>query len=254
MCGGRITGFLLVWPGLTWTSWHTQTDLYRWTWSSLCHSRCSLWLCAACLRGTSHLVCLFWENSNEKIILCQSICGAFILHTDYSRHFLVLIVLIWRNSWTRRCFLFDNTSCEGGRILSRPLVNRLLWAQSNLMGFFVKSHILFCLHAGAPTPRVAAANHQWLLAFVWSLFSLWPAGSWPHPWADVWGLGIKCKPLQPPPQRWSHFTPTGADSLHRLVWIEAQFKASQRCLKELKRAHCSCLSFKFGSYLFTYYS
>lgn len=55
MCGGRITGCLLVWPGLTWSSWHTRTDLYHWTCSSLCHSRCSLWLCAACLRGTIHL-------------------------------------------------------------------------------------------------------------------------------------------------------------------------------------------------------
>lgn len=61
MCGDRITGFLPVWPGLTWTSWHTQTDLYLWTSSLLCHSRWFLWLCAACLRGKVHLVCfLFW--------------------------------------------------------------------------------------------------------------------------------------------------------------------------------------------------
>lgn len=136
-------------------------------------------------------------------------------------------------------FLLDSTSSEGGRIFSGPLVKRLHWAQSNLMGFFVNTHTLLCLHAGAPSPHVTATNHQRLLAFAWSLFSPWPAGSWPRPWADVWGLGIKCKPLQPPPQSWSRFTPRGADSLHRLVWIEAvqSCSAPQLCLKERSRAH-----------------
>lgn len=43
-------------------------------------------------------------------------------------------------------------------------------------------------------------------------------GFLPHPWGDVWGWRIGCKPMLLPPHSWSRFTPRGADSQRRLVW------------------------------------
>lgn len=82
----------------------------------------------------------------------------------------------------------------------------------------VASFIL-CINNSSTTATPQAVTltlGQWVSLFLY-LFSFWPSDLSPHPLADVWGWGIEFKPGLPPPQRWSHFTPRGADTQHRSV-------------------------------------
>lgn len=73
-----------------------------------------------------------------------------------------------------------------------------------------------------------------------SLLSSFSSGYVPHPWPAVWGWRTKCKCVLPLHRSWSLFTPSRADSRHRLVWKVCAFRLVAHCwfdLEEVVRAH-----------------
>lgn len=86
--------------------------------------------------------------------------------------------------------------------------------------FLVRIRPVHCASAAAP-PWEPPRGLLWLWNRGYrcfckpSFFLLLPPGLSPHPLVDVWGWRIEYELGPPPPQSWSHFTATRADTQHR---------------------------------------